>query len=78
MINMDYCKFENTAAALRECMEELTARIENGANQDDIDFTILHEDGSVGEMSEYEQSGLMSILHMAAEIAEYFDISEYA
>ena len=56
-INMDYCKFENTAKALEQCMHALS---ENG---------IQHE---LENASQREKPYIMALLAKAQELAEEY------
>ena len=72
-VNMNYCKFENTSMALRECMEEIRFRLENPGS---VDLGVYNPNGyddecrEDDEMSSYEKDGLRSILQMALDIVE--------
>lgn len=70
-MNMSYCKFENTAAAMRELHEELIARLENPGT---VELAQADEygniEGGADNMSVYEIEGLRDILSMCIEIVE--------
>ena len=58
MSNMSYCRFENTAEALDDCVQAL-----NG---------ILNNNEQRGEISEFEISGIAKIAVQASWIADQF------
>jgi len=59
-INMDYCKFENTALAIQECFEELEEK----------SFEEIHKDLS----SNRERSGFRDFLELIKSISTEYEI----
>ena len=59
MANMRYCKWENTAAAMQQCIAQGEGEL----------------DDSLGwqEMNEHEKAGLLACLRAAAEMLEAAD-----
>tara|TARA_R110001632_G_scaffold127008_1_gene240757 strand:+ start:201 stop:437 length:237 start_codon:yes stop_codon:yes gene_type:complete len=58
MGNMSYCRFENTANDVRDCMEAL----------EDLDVE------QVAEMSEYEKQALIEFIELSNEISNQFKL----
>ena len=67
MINMSYCRFENTYHALVECereleeISEITDRLDN-----------LREDSSLDELSDSEKKYAKRLIQLCEEIYEDF------
>ncbi len=60
MVNMGYVKWENTAAAMQQCLAEGEGELDDGEQ--------------FKEMNEYERTGLIACLRAAAEMLEAADI----
>ena len=58
MGNMSYCRFENTANDVRDCMEAL----------EDLDVK------QVAEMSEHEKQALIEFIELSNEISNQFKL----
>ena len=61
MINMSYVRFENTSAAMQECVND----IEGGAVNEMDQFQAL---------SDTEQAGLLSMVRAAADLLEMLPV----
>ena len=58
-MNMDYCKFENTARDLRQCV-------------DAYDIYSVGEDDDDGKLNRYESEGHRAIFRIAVELVNTF------
>lgn len=65
MINMSYCRRENTAAAMQECVND----IESGETNEMSQFEAL---------SDTEQAGLLSMVRSAADLLEMLPVGVLA
>ena len=71
MSNMSYCRFENTALALADCldaMQHINRHEETSAWME----TEWENGGEEQPLNEYESRGLNRIIQMAKEIVEFF------
>ncbi len=65
MSNMSYCRFENTAADLRECLEAIEGFDVEGAGDEETGITAF-----VRQLSEDEQQGFRALLARAKTLIE--------
>jgi UDP-N-acetylglucosamine:LPS N-acetylglucosamine transferase len=61
MANMSYCRFENTAKDIADCIEAL--------NENNWDIEQMMENAS----SAYEKRGMKQFIKLCKEVAENFD-----
>ena len=61
MANMSYCRFENTASDLRDCLNELAEAVDEGMSLKQFTDSLS---------SDYERSALRQMIRMCADFTE--------
>jgi hypothetical protein len=64
MANMSYCQFENTASAMRQCLDTLEEAVENGLSYDQFLAKLS---------SDYERRAIPRLAELLLSMGEVFE-----